>query len=783
MIAISFAIYIFLLIFCPLAFGTVELWSISCMEFLAPMSLLAYVLSRDSKSHWYKVPGFWPFVLLLVYMGVQLVPLPFDLVCQLSPKAAFLYEPAQAVAGGKMSVPLSLHSKATLQQFLRFASYLAFYVVTVQLLSDYRRLRKVLLIVVGLAALIAFLAILQKFSSPSKIYWFRDVPRNALPFGPWVSRNHFAGFMEMIIPIGIVLAMHNRPHITYEMPLRERFIFLFTLPKANLHILLNFSVVLMVAALAVSISRGGILSSITSILFLGGLLAVLKKGTSSWQAMTVLALSALLMVTWLGWDPILSRFDRIMNQEGRLSDGRFWIWQDSLQIMRDFWRTGAGFGSFQAIFPVYKEVFVHRSIVDHAHNDFIELISEGGIVAVFLVGWFLSAVIREGWQKVRQRHDPFAAQMYCGAVAGMVAIFFHSLTDFNMHNPANGFYFFFLCGITVSSANSRRLWERRPTYLTPASIISRYLIILPVLVLMIGGGMFNVGQFVGEYHYKSIRDIYLNSRIPATRMAAIKGSAEQAIVADPLKAGYHFAKANIAEFEKNNVEAQAGYARVLLLKPTSVFFTSYIGRYFETINPVVSKICFDRLPLLERRAAEPIKFLAKRMFKSGDIQGGFDLLRQAFALETNAKLEEYVALLRRNNLGLDQMESILPERVGPFLKYADYYARNGQIEKAGFFYRKALTFLDHETRMKTSLFLSPYAFFLREKRYGDALAVIREGIQRMPGEPILHLRAGDAYMLENIPYRAKEEYEKVLTLDQDNKEAAKKLRAYSLRGM
>lgn len=783
MTAVSFSLFIFLLIFCPLAFGTSELWSIASMEFLAPLALLSFALSRGGKNHWYTVPGFWPFFILLVYMGVQLIPLPFDFIRLVSPKAAYLYEPALAVADGKMLATLSIHPKATLQELFRFSSYLVFYVVAVQLLSDYRRFRKVLLIIAGLASVIAFFAILQKFSSPDKIFWFREVPSNANPIGPWVSRNHYAGFMVMILPLVIVLSMHYRPHITYQMPLRERLTSLFTLPKANLHILLIFGAVLIAASLFSSLSRGGILSGIISMIFLLGLLALLKQGRSSLLGITALVLAALLVVTWLGWDPIIARFDRMMDQEGQFFDGRLLIWQDSMPIVRNFWLTGAGFGSYQALFPMYKNAFSGLSIVDHAHNDFIELVTDGGFVALILVGCFLITVIRGAWRQVRQRHDPFAALLFCGAVSGMIALFVHSITDFNMHNGANGLYFFLLCSITVSSVNSRRRWERRQTYLSPASPLSRNLSILSVSGLLVGGVLFNGGQLVGAHHYQSIKNIYLNSHIPAEKMASIMDTAHQASAADPLEGDYLFARGNIAEFMQNKEEARSLYAKALRLKPTSAPFTSYIGGYFEAISPEISQLCFDRVPLLDHLTPEPIKFVATRLLKKGDKQGAFDLLKKAFALEPNIKLEEYLALLQTNNLGLAELELILPERVGHFMKFADYHVRNGQKDMAAIFYRKALTFLDNEPKMRTWFFLTPYKFFMKEKQYGEAIAVMREATQRMPGEPTLHIKAGDAYILEGIPYRAKEEYEKALILAPDNKEAADKLRSRSMQGV
>lgn len=775
MISISLALFVLLLVFCPVAFGTVELWSIASMEFLAPLTLLAYLLCRESRKHWYAVPGLWPFALLIGFMGVQLLHLPFDLLRSISPKAAYMFEPVHAAVGRATSVPLSLDSKATLQEVVRFSSYLMVYVVAIQLLSDYRRLRKTLLIVVGLAGGIAFLAILQKFSSPDCIYWFRSVPNNAKPFGPWVSRNHFAGFMEMVIPLGTMLALHHRPYTTYKIPLRERFVSFFALPNANLHILLSFAVILMVTALFMSLSRGGILSSLMSILVLVVLLALMRQGRRSLLALAALAVAVLLLISWLGWQPIVSRFDLMMNQEGYFTDSRLLIWQDTIPMVKDFLIAGAGFGSFEAVYPYYKKALEGGSIVDHAHNDFIELLTDGGVVAMVLAGCFLWSVISCAWKRVCQRHDPFATQLFCGAIAAIVAILLHSLTDFNMHNPANGLYFFLLCGVVVSAANSRRRWERQPTYLVPASQRSRLLTIIPVLGVFMGGLLLNAGQFAGAAHYQKIKDIYLNTLIPAERLAAFQKTALMATSADPFHSDYQLASAKIATFLQQHKEAEAGYLKALLLKPTSARNIFQIGRYFESLNPAVAQLCFERTPLLDRFAAGPLKLLARHQLKNGDTEGGFSLLRQAYAAESANRFDEYLALLQEYNFGLIDMESILPERVGNFLKLADYLVKKGQQERARMYYRKALTFLDNEPKMQTWFFLTPYAFFQREKQYGDALAVIREGIKRMPEDPILHIKAGDSYVREGVLFKAKEEYAKALTIAPDNQEAAAKL--------
>jgi len=83
---------------------------------------------------------------------------------------------------------------------MRIASYALFYFLTVQILSNGKRLKKTVGIVSYLAIFIAFMAIIQKFTSPDKIYWFREIPANANAVGPWVYHNQYAGFNGNDVP-------------------------------------------------------------------------------------------------------------------------------------------------------------------------------------------------------------------------------------------------------------------------------------------------------------------------------------------------------------------------------------------------------------------------------------------------------------------------------------------------------------------------------------------------------------------------------------------------------
>ncbi|MBU3935912.1 MAG: lipid A core--O-antigen ligase, partial [Proteobacteria bacterium] len=316
-------LYIFLstLIFAPLAFGSVELWSQATNTVLICLAVLAVFWETQKKeTNWYTVPALLPLILLLGYMLFQLLPLPPFLLKLLSPQSFTVYS-ITTPAGDSTWHPLTLSPKATLKEFFRFATYVLCYVAAIQILSRYQSLKKVLLTLCFLAGAIAFEGIIQKYGSPDKIYWFRTTLDNSTMTGPWVYHNHFAGFMEMLLPICLALFLFYRPSFSYNLPLREKIVSVFTLPKANMHIILGLSAILMYVSIFVSLSRGGIISS-TLALLLFLFLLTRNRGESSHSTkgkyILVFLLVSVAGISWFGWEPIFGRFDLFASASGEI---------------------------------------------------------------------------------------------------------------------------------------------------------------------------------------------------------------------------------------------------------------------------------------------------------------------------------------------------------------------------------------------------------------------------------------------------------------------------------
>lgn len=452
----SSALLLTLLCCAPLAFGSTETWSVAAAELLAALAvLLRFRPYAARRTDFQPVPGLLPLLLLLLWLLAQSLPLPPALAQALSPQTAAVWQPVLDLLPPDTRVPLSLNPQATLTEGLRLGSYLLAYILAVQLLCSGRRLAVFLSSVAGLTLFIAIATILQRAFAPESLFWLRPVRSGLGSFGPWVYRNHYAGFIVMNCPLLLAACLLRWPERdSEEETLRQRLLRLFS--GSGLHLLFGFGAMAAIASVFLSQSRGGILSLTVALLVFVLLLAWRLR-----ERRLILPLLAVLLAgVWFNWDGLLLRFQYAVDPSGGLRDDRLLIWKDTFRIIADFPLTGTGFGSFAAVFPGYKTL-ADELFYDHAHNDLLELLAEGGAIGFLLAACFVGTALRNGWRQIFLRHDRLAALTAIGAFSGLAGLLFFSLTDFNLHNWANGLYFFFLCALLAAAGRARQ-HHRRP---------------------------------------------------------------------------------------------------------------------------------------------------------------------------------------------------------------------------------------------------------------------------------------------------------------------------------
>src|SRR6266478_3254188 len=241
----------------------------------------------------------------------------------------------------------------------------------------------------GFGFLVSLFAILQHLTSNGKLYWFREMRSGGLPFGPYVNRNHFAGFAELVLPLALVPLVLGRVR-------RERW------PVVGLF------AVLPIGALFLSASRGGIVS-------FGAELSVL----------------AMVMI--------------LRRESGKRASMR----RDTWRIFLDHPFVGTGLGTLQLVYPPYESLYDGK-IVNHTHNDYLEVLAETGLLGGMCCAWFLGVFWVQSLQRLRQFNHSFSGALQLSGFLACSGFLVHSLVDFNLHIPANALLFFLMAHLATA---------------------------------------------------------------------------------------------------------------------------------------------------------------------------------------------------------------------------------------------------------------------------------------------------------------------------------------------
>jgi O-antigen ligase len=212
--------------------------------------------------------------------------------------------------------------------------------------------------------------------------------------------------------------------------------------------------VLPIGALALSASRGGILSFLIEFVLLTAL--VYRKDEARRQLLMAggLALVAVVLAVWLGLGWTVERFER--STPGDLSrDRRVSIYRDTWRIVGSHPWTGTGLGTLQSVFPRY-ESYYDGFVVDHAHNDYLELLAETGLIGGLCMLGFVGLLVWRGLSNLRRANNPTSRSLYSGALVGCIGLLIHGMVDFNLHIPSNALLFLVLAAIATSRVRPER---------------------------------------------------------------------------------------------------------------------------------------------------------------------------------------------------------------------------------------------------------------------------------------------------------------------------------------
>jgi O-antigen ligase len=373
-------------------------------------------------------------VLCIAAIGFELVPVPATVRLAISPAAADIDASLRLDASASWR-PLSIAPGATL---LSLTLTVAFLVVfwCARAISSRGGVRLVVRSVAGLAFALAAVGMMQHLTAPGLIYWTWPVPRGVQPFGPFMNHSDFASWLIMALPLiaGYALArFQSRAHTNRRVHVDAVTVWLVV------------ALCLVAASLVVGLSRSGLIGGAAG-LTVFALLASARMPAKT-RARFLFAHLLVFFVAAAYANP--RAFSSRISETITLGLGpRRAVWHETWPLVRDFWATGVGAGAYQQAMVVYQQsprVFYFN----HAHNEYLQLLAEGGILlAIPALFAAAAALSRIRAQISSDRSAAFAIR--AGAVGGLVAIAVQSVWETGLRVPANGLLFAVVAAIAMA---------------------------------------------------------------------------------------------------------------------------------------------------------------------------------------------------------------------------------------------------------------------------------------------------------------------------------------------
>jgi len=417
----------------PLVFGAID------PRAYVPLLTVAYVTGAASWLGAFRaradgravprLPGGRVLLALLALVLLQLVPLPPSWLFLISPGSYALYYIPPPVDLPAPWRPISVSPNDTLRGLAFLAGMSLLYATVFRELREERWRRRLCAALAGTGLILTVVALVQAASpEPTKIYGLFRPQLDWAVFGPYVNRNHFAGYMAMVVPLGFGFAAEA----VRDAAARFRRLGLWrALGEREVSALgrrAAVAVVLLVGLLAPQ-SRGGIVAGAVS------LAVFLLMFRRRWQALAFVGL--LLLVGLLTVD--LSAVQRGFETRGF---NRLEMWRDMLQLVPQFPLLGAGLNAFGLAFRPYQTVG-RFDFWSEAHNDYLQALFDTGIVGAVLALLLLLKLGRAAARQVGR------GALTAGVVAGVTASAVHALVDFNWQIPANAAAFVALAGLVM----------------------------------------------------------------------------------------------------------------------------------------------------------------------------------------------------------------------------------------------------------------------------------------------------------------------------------------------
>lgn len=418
---VIFYALLLLLALTPLPYGAVETWSTALWEIcvFAVTLMWAAQSAIEGRLKIAANPLALPMIALLIVAIVQILPM----------------------ASGGDRQTISYDAYVTSQAAIKIFASICFFLLFATFVNDDNRRYLAVNVIIAVCVLIALVGIGQSYIG--KALWQRGA------FGPFVNRNHFAGFLEMGVGLAGGLIVGR------------------VVKQLMLAVYASCALALC-AGVALSASRGGVLALAAEIAFLAvvaipnfissrkskqserpGRAGVLLRSAAA----LVLGFAALGAATLLvGSEGLIQNISQTQSEvQGELpASERFSrrdIWSATSRMIKDHPYLGVGLGAFQFVYTRYDQSSGAQR-VEQSHNDYLQIVADAGLAGGLIALLFVVLLFARGFSAA-QTHNREKRAVALGALAGCFAIAVHSFVEFNLQITSNAQLFLALAALAT----------------------------------------------------------------------------------------------------------------------------------------------------------------------------------------------------------------------------------------------------------------------------------------------------------------------------------------------
>lgn len=431
-----FAVFTLLLIWLPIPMGSNRPAAIALFVAVAGCLLAAWAWQASltgphPRVRWHPAVRWALFlwVIWLLWIGCQLIPLPMSVLEALSPASAQIH---QALPNPSRLATLSIAPAHTIQQLLLSAALFATYLLTIVLAHGRRRTRWILQVIVFTALLQAAYGLFMTLSGLE--YGFLERKRYGLGLttGTFVNRNHLASYLLLGLSAGIALMLSQTPLPGQSWKARLRYLLdLLLSGKLTLRLIL----MIMVIALVMTRSRMGNIAFFAALCIGGTLWMVIRERSRMLRPLlfflSLLVVDVLVISNWFGLQRLV---DRLESTE-LTAETRWMQIEEYRPVVETYLWTGAGLGNFSLAYAPYQRPDLDLRY-EHAHNDYAQFLIETGVVGILILAAFVCLHLWHALKVLINRRRTLPAAVAFSALMALLSIGFHSFAEFCLQIPA-----------------------------------------------------------------------------------------------------------------------------------------------------------------------------------------------------------------------------------------------------------------------------------------------------------------------------------------------------------